>query len=119
MSVTMREVAQLAGVSVKTVSNVVNDHPHVRPTTRARVERAISDLGYRPHLPARGLRSGRTGMLGLAVPELRLDYFAELADAVITAAETRGLGVIIGQLGGDRDREVAVLTGGQQLEFSG
>lgn len=108
----MREVAQLAGVSVKTVSNVVNDHPHVRPVTRARVEQAISDLAYRPHLPARGLRSGRTGMLGLAVPELRLDYFAELADEVITAAEARGLGVIIGQLGGDRDREISVVTGG-------
>lgn len=108
----MRDVAQLAGVSVKTVSNVVNDHPHVRQATRARVAQAISDLGYRPHLPARGLRSGKTGMIGLAVPELRLDYFAELADEVITAAEARGLGVIIGQLGGDRDREISVVTEG-------
>jgi len=112
MSVTMRDVAQLAGVSVKTVSNVVNDHPYVRPATRARVTQAISELGYRPHLPARGLRSGRSGLIGLAVPELRLDYFAELADEVITAAEARGLGVIIGQLGGDRDREISVVAEG-------
>lgn len=108
----MRDVARLAGVSVKTVSNVVNEHPHVRTSTRARVTQAISDLGYRPHLPARGLRSGHTGTIGLAVPELRLDYFAELADEVITAAEARGLGVIIGQLGGDREREIAVVAGG-------
>ena len=111
-SVTMREVARLAGVSVKTVSNVVNDHPHVRPSTRTTVEQAIATLGYRPHLPARSLRSGRSGVIGLAVPELRIDYFAELADEVITAAEARGLSVIIGQLGGDRAREVEVLTGG-------
>ncbi|UFU07764.1 LacI family DNA-binding transcriptional regulator [Ruania halotolerans] len=112
MSVTMRDVALLAGVSMKTVSNVVNDQPHVHPVTRERVQRAIGELGYRPNLSARGLRSGRTGVIGLAVPELRLDYFAELADAVITAAEAHNLGVIISQLGGDRAREVEVLTHG-------
>ncbi len=108
----MREVALLAGVSVKTVSNVVNNYQHVRPETRARVQHAIAELGYRPNQSARGLRYGRTGVIGLAVPELRLNYFAELADAVIDAAEARGLNVIIGQLGGDRDREVTVLTEG-------
>ena len=108
----MRDVAQLAGVSIKTVSNVVNDYPYVRPTTRERVQRAISDLGYRPNLSARGLRSGRTGVIGLAVPELRLNYFAELAEAVLSAAEARNLSVIVGQLGGDRNREMTVLTEG-------
>jgi DNA-binding LacI/PurR family transcriptional regulator len=110
--VTMREVALLAGVSNKTVSNVVNDHPHVHPATRARVQRAIADLGYRPNLSARGLRSGRTGVIGLAVPELRQPYFAELADAVIAAAERRNLGVIVGQAGADREHEMAVLADG-------
>ncbi|WP_243882644.1 LacI family DNA-binding transcriptional regulator [Cellulomonas dongxiuzhuiae] len=108
----MQEVARRAGVSNKTVSNVVNDHPHVRPETRARVQQAIAELGYRPNLSARGLRSGRTGVIGLAVPQLRQPYFAELADAVIAAAERRGLGVIIGQAGADRDHETAVLANG-------
>lgn len=112
MSVTLRDVASLARVSAKTVSNVVNDHPHVHPMTRARVQQAIAELGYRPNLSARGLRSGRTGVIGLAVPELRLTYFAELADAVIAAAETRGLSVIVGEAGADREHEVAVLTNG-------
>src|SRR3712207_6958468 len=44
-----------------------NGHPHVHPLTRARVQQAITDLGYRPNLSARGLRSGRTGVIGLAV----------------------------------------------------
>ncbi|WP_264158700.1 LacI family DNA-binding transcriptional regulator [Cellulomonas iranensis] len=108
----MHDVAQLAGVSNKTVSNVVNDHPHVSPETRARVQRAIDELGYRPNLSARGLRSGRTGVIGLAVPQLRQPYFAELADAVIAAAERRGLSVIIGQAGADRAHETAVLANG-------
>lgn len=112
MGVTMREVASLAGVSSKTVSNVVNNHPHVHPETRARVQRAIGELGYRPNFSARGLRSGRTGVIGLAVPELRQNYFAELADEVIAAAEARGLGVIVDQLGGTRQHEVDVLTNG-------
>jgi DNA-binding LacI/PurR family transcriptional regulator len=108
----MRDVALRAGVSNKTVSNVVHDHPHVHPETRARVRQAIADLGYRPNLSARGLRSGRTGVIGLAVPELRQPYFAELADAVIAAAERRDLGVIVGQAGADRDHETAVLANG-------
>jgi DNA-binding LacI/PurR family transcriptional regulator len=94
------------------VSNVVNGHPNVHPVTRARVQQAIIDLGYRPNLSARGLRSGRTGVIGLAVPELRLAYFAELADAVIAAAAKRNLSVIVGQGGGDRNREVEILAGG-------
>ncbi|GAB7192276.1 LacI family DNA-binding transcriptional regulator [Kineococcus sp. NUM-3379] len=106
---TLRDVAKLAGVSVKTVSNVVNDFPHVRATTRERVEEAIRALDYQPNLSARTLRSGRTGALALAVPELRLPYFAELADEVIRAAERRGMVVLIEQTNRDRQREVDLL----------
>ncbi|GAA4428982.1 LacI family DNA-binding transcriptional regulator [Georgenia halophila] len=108
----MRDVAVVARVSIKTVSNVVNNHPHVHPTTRSRVEKAITELGYRPNFSARGLRSGRTGVIGLAVPELRQNYFAELADAVIAAAEKRSLSVIVGQAGRDRQHEINVLANG-------
>ena len=86
----MRDVARRAGVSVKTVSNVVNDFPHVSGPTRARVLAAIAELGYRMNFSARNLSRGRTGMITLAVPDLRLPYFAELAAAVMTAADERG-----------------------------
>lgn len=109
----MHDVARLAGVSIKTVSNVINDYPHVRPQTRERVQAAIAELGYRPNLSARGLRSGRTGVIGLAVPALSENYFAELADAVIRAADARGLGVVVEQTSGDRERELQVITGGR------
>jgi DNA-binding LacI/PurR family transcriptional regulator len=109
MAATLHDVARLAGVSIKTVSNVVNDYPHIRPATKARVEQAIAELGYTPNLTARSLRSGRTGAIALAVPDLSLSYFAELAAAVIAAAEEAGRVVLVEQTGGDRDRELETL----------
>lgn len=109
MTPTIRDVARLAGVSIKTVSNVMNDYPNVHSTTRQRVLDAIETLDYKPNLAARGLRSGRTGLISLIIPDLRTAYFAELADVVMRAAEAQGLSVIIAQSGADRDRELALL----------
>jgi len=119
MTATLRDVAQLAGVSFKTVSNVINDYPHVSEATRARVLAAVAELDYRPNRSARSLRSGRTGAIGLAVPELSLAYFAELADEVITAADERDIVVLIEQTGGDRRRELEVLTGSRRQMTDG
>lgn len=106
---TLHDVARLAGVSPKTVSNVVNDFEHVRPSTRARVEAAIAELDYQPNLTARGLRSGHTGTITLALPEINLGYFAELAESVLAHAERRGLTVVMELTGGDRERELELL----------
>ncbi len=119
MGATMHDVARAAGVSIKTVSNVVNDYPHVSRDTRDRVERAIAELDYRPNLSARGLRSGRTGIIGLAVPALRENYFAELADSVIRAAERRGLGVVVEQTSEERSREILAVSGGPRRFIDG
>ncbi|PPL19961.1 LacI family DNA-binding transcriptional regulator [Microterricola pindariensis] len=97
MAATLSDVAQLAGVSIKTVSNVIHDHPNIRPATKQRVLDAIAAVGYRPNLTARNLRSGRTGVISLVLPTLRNPYFAELAEAVIEAAEREGLSVLIEQ----------------------
>lgn len=61
----MADVARLAGVSHQTVSRVLNDHPHVTPQTRARVERAVAELGYRRNRAARALVTRRSGMIGV------------------------------------------------------
>jgi DNA-binding LacI/PurR family transcriptional regulator len=100
----LKDVALLAGVSVKTVSNVVNDYPFVRPTTRAKVQEAIEQLGYRPNMTARSLRSGRSGVIALAVPELDAPYFAELAHHVVGAAMDRGWTVLVDETGQTADR---------------
>lgn len=110
----MHDVARVAGVSIKTVSNVINGYPYLRPETRKRVEDAVVQLGYRPNASARGLRSGRTGLIGLAVPALRENYFAELADRLIRAAETRGLSVIVEQTNGEREAELQTVSGARR-----
>ncbi|WP_454851362.1 LacI family DNA-binding transcriptional regulator [Promicromonospora soli] len=111
MAVTMHDVAQRAGVSIKTVSNVVNGYPYIRAATKERVEAAIDELGYRVNMSARNLRTRRTGLITLAVPELSLPYFAELADAVISAADAAGWTVLIEQTSASRERETEVLSG--------
>ncbi|GAA4964529.1 LacI family DNA-binding transcriptional regulator [Kineococcus glutinatus] len=113
MAVGMREVAAHAGVSLRTVSNVVNDYPHVSPAMRERVQRSLDALGYRMNTAARSLSAGRTGMVALAIPDFTTPYFAELAHAVVTAAERRKFTVLIEVTHGERERELAVLGGGR------
>lgn len=108
---TLHDVARAAGVSIKTVSNVIHGYPHIRPETRERVEAAIAQLNYQPNRAARSLRSGRTDMIGLIVPDLRNPYFAELADDVMRAARERGFSVLIEQFDLDRESELAALRG--------
>ena len=107
----MHDVALIAGVSQRTVSNVVRGYVHVRAETRERVQRAIEELNYRPNPSARSLREGRTGIIGLAIPLISSPYFAELADHVQRAASQRGLTLLMDQTGAERDRELLVLQG--------
>jgi len=109
--VSLRDVAARAGVSIKTVSNVVNGYVHVSPATRERVQVVLDELNYRPNLAARTLRSSRTGLIALAVPELDFPYFAELARHVVRAAEVRGWTVLIDQTDGLIERERQVMNG--------
>jgi DNA-binding LacI/PurR family transcriptional regulator len=109
----MRDVAALAGVSQRTVSNVVNNYVHVKPETRRKVLDAIEQLRYRPNILAQRLRQGRTGLVALAVPEIAAPYFAELADHVQRLADEHGVTLLIDQTGGDRERERLVLRGYQ------
>lgn len=91
MPATMKDVATRAGVSLKTVSRVVNREPHIRPETMARVESAIAELGWTPHPSARNLRTGRTGNIGIVVAELRRPYLAMLVEALVHEAGRQGL----------------------------
>src|SRR4051812_47059878 len=86
MPATLRDVADRAQVSIRTVSNVVSGYEHVSDRMRERVLAAIEELDYRPNPVARTLRTGRTGMLALVVPEIDVPYFSELARDVINAA---------------------------------
>ncbi|MFI6425019.1 LacI family DNA-binding transcriptional regulator [Promicromonospora sp. NPDC050880] len=107
----IKEVAAAAGVSWKTVSNVVNGTGRVGEATRARVEAVIADLGYRPNLAGRQLRRGRTNTLALAVPWVHAPYFSVLAHELIDVAGARGYRVLIEETRSSRDTELEVARG--------
>jgi LacI family transcriptional regulator len=101
----MREVASRAGVSLGTVSRVLNGHPSVAAELRERVLRAIDDLGYRPNLMARGLRSGRTQSLGLVIPDVTNPFFSAMVLEVEQTASRAGYSVILGNSMESKDAE--------------
>jgi DNA-binding LacI/PurR family transcriptional regulator len=119
VAVSMNDVARHAGVSQRTVSNVVNGSVNVSDAMRARVERSLSTLGYRPNAAARRLRSGRTGTITLALPGLTERYFADLAEAIISHARASQLDVLIETTGGNHDRELDLIRGGSGLLTDG
>lgn len=102
---TVREVARIAGVSVRTVSYVTSGSGRVSDATRVRVQQTIDRLGYRPNPAARFLQQGRTGLISLGVPDLDIPYFAELATIILQRARTVGTTVLIEQTAGDPEAE--------------
>ncbi|QDP96890.1 LacI family transcriptional regulator [Microlunatus elymi] len=110
MRATVRDVAARAGVSPKTVSNVLNGTFRVSPDTRSRVEEALAALDYVPNLSARGLRNGRTGMIAVAMADLRMPYSAEMCHHFVEAAAGRGLHVQIEETAGSGEREVELMS---------
>lgn len=112
MAATLRDVAARAQVSMRTVSNVVSGYEHVSSKMRQRVQQAIDELGYIANPVARTLRTGKTGLLSLVVPEIDVPYFSQLAREVINAAAQRGFQVMIDQTGHDHERERRLLRGG-------
>ncbi len=118
-AITMADVGARAGVTARTVSNVLSGNTPVRPETRDRVLRAVEDLGYRINTAARSLKTGRTGTITLAIPDLGIDYFAYLARQIMREAERHDWAVVIEQTGARRDRELSILSGAQRQHSDG
>jgi LacI family transcriptional regulator len=102
---TMRQVAERAGVSAKTVSRVINNDRYVSDDVRQRVEQAIAELNYVPNALARTFRSGRDTTIGVAVPDISDPFFATLTRAIEEVARLRGVAVVVTSLGDDPDNE--------------
>lgn len=113
----MDDVGAAAGVTARTVSNVLSGKVPVRPATKEAVLRAVEDLGYQMNVSARSLRTGRTGVITLAIPDLGHDYFSQLARAVMHEADRFGWAVTIQQTGSRRERELAIISGADR-QFS-
>ncbi|PYI38713.1 LacI family transcriptional regulator [Arthrobacter psychrolactophilus] len=110
MRSTVKDVAARAGVSPKTVSNVVNGLVPVSESTRAKVEAAIAELDYIPNLSARGLRNGRSGVIALALPDLGTPYSAEVAHQIVEVAHEQGWSVQLEETGHDPHRELDLVS---------
>lgn len=95
MPVTIHTVAERAGVSPSTVSRALNTPGLVGVETRRRVEEATTALGYRPNRVARGLSTGRSGMVGLVVPDIANPFYPTLVRAAEHAAHARDLGLLL------------------------
>lgn len=92
---TIDDVAALAGVSIKTVSRVVNNEPNVRPATREKVETAIASLDYRPNLSARSLAGNRSYLLGLVYGQPGAHYVLDIQEGVLEICRPQGYELVV------------------------
>lgn len=102
---TIRDVARQAGVSIATVSRVLNKNPRVKPHLRTRVEQAIRELNYQPSALARGMRSQTAQILGVIVPDIQDPFFASLARAVEDTAYKNQYNLLLCSSDNDPDKE--------------
>jgi LacI family transcriptional regulator len=110
MNTTIYDVAREAGVSMATVSRVVNGNPNVKPSTRKKVLEAIERLGYRPNAVARGLASKKTTTVGVIIPDISSIFFAELARGIEDIATMYKYNIILCNSDQNKEKEIHLLN---------
>ncbi len=115
---TIKDVARLAGVSTATVSHVLNNTRFVRDQTRTRVLLAIEELGYRPNIVAKSLRSRKTGTVGLIFCDLKSPFFSDLFQGIETFLGKKGFDLLVTNTGYDikKEREACELFFSKQVD---
>lgn len=116
---TMKDVAELAGVSPKTVSNVLTGAAGVRQQTRAKVESAMAELDFVPNLSARGLRNGRSGVVGFALPDVGSAFSASITHEMLEAAHERGLMIQVEETAAEPEREYDLVSRARTHQVDG
>ncbi|MFL5927001.1 MAG: LacI family DNA-binding transcriptional regulator, partial [Gaiellaceae bacterium] len=106
---TIRDIADLAGVSIATVSRVLNDRPDVAPETRETVMQVVREQGFSTNRGARGLSSGRTGMIGLTLPLVADAYFGPMLSGASEALYERDMRIVLATTFHEHDREVSLI----------
>lgn len=109
-TITIYDVAREAGVSMATVSRVVNGNPNVKPSTRKKVSDVIDRLNYRPNAVARGLASKKTTTVGVIIPDVTNLYFSSLARGIDDVASMYNYNIILANSDGDTSKEIKVLN---------
>lgn len=109
-TITIYDVARESGVSMATVSRVVNGNPNVKPSTRKKVSDVIDRLNYRPNAVARGLASKKTTTVGVIIPDVTNLYFSSLARGIDDIASMYNYNIILANSDGDTEKEKKVLN---------
>ena len=117
-STTMKRIASELGVSITTVSKVLNNHDDISPATRARVMAKVEELGYRPNAVARSLTLRRTHTLGIVIPDLMHSFFVEIIAGVEPVASDRGYGLLLcsSDESSEKERSELRLLHGRQVD---
>jgi LacI family transcriptional regulator, fructose operon transcriptional repressor len=108
--ISIKDVAEAAGVSTATVSRVLSNGLHVRPEVRERVMAEVERLGYRPNLVARSLRSQQSSTIGLIVSDIRNPFFTSISRAVEDIAYEQGFSVLLCNTDEDPEKEAVYLN---------
>ncbi|KKB37561.1 catabolite control protein A [Bacillus thermotolerans] len=109
MNITIYDVAREAGVSMATVSRVVNGNPNVKPVTRKKVLEVIDRLGYRPNAVARGLASKKTTTVGVIIPDISNIFYAELARGIEDIATMYKYNIILSNSDQNAEKEIHLI----------
>lgn len=109
MSVTIKDVAEKAGVSIASVSRVINDSKPVSPETKAKILKVIEETGYKPNAMARGLKKNKSDLIGLITPDMENGTFAELVKGIESVTEKNSMNLIVSNSKGEIERELKEL----------
>lgn len=110
MPVTIYDVAREAGVSMATVSRVVNGNQNVKPATRKKVLDTIESLGYRPNAVARGLASKKTTTIGVVIPDISSSFFAEVVRGIEDIAAMYHYNIILSNSDNNVEKELSLIN---------
>ena len=109
MNVTLRDIAERGGVSLKTVSRVINKEPQVSSKTREKIERIIEEIGYQPNNIARSLKKNKTNTIGYIIPDISNQFFGIAGKAIETILRKKGYSLVISSTHNTPEHEVETL----------
>ena len=115
----IKEIAKITGVSLATVSRVFNDSPLVSPKTREKVLKAAKELDYRPNMMAAALRSGKSKIIGVIVPEVNNSFFSDIINGIERVVSDSGFNIIISQTHEQQEKEISALDSFMKLNVDG
>ncbi len=118
-SITLKDIARLAGVSLGTASNVINGRGNVSADLRGRVEEVINRMGYRPSAIARSIKQKRTMVIGLIIPKIKNVFYIQIIDAIEKLIQKRGYTLVLANSDEDLETEVAYLQTFAKMRVDG